>query len=106
MSKPGLGHRHQTIARILRAAAAAGEPCHLCGKPIDTRPEAEGGPRPRSTWAFAADHLRSRAKGGQTVLSNYAPAHYGCNSGKREGGRGKDRKTTKKPTRTKGLRKW
>lgn len=80
MAKPGLGSRHQAIAVIVRRRAAKGEPCYLCGQIIDTRPEKDGGPPPRSTWSFSAHHITERNNGGQTVLSNYAPAHYGCNA--------------------------
>lgn len=80
MAKRGLGSRHQTIAAIIRKQAAAGEPCYLCGQPIDTRPEKDGGPPARTRWSFSAHHIHERNRGGQTVLANYAPAHYGCNA--------------------------
>ena len=80
MPKPGLDGRWQTIARLARQRASQGEPCWICGKPIDTRPPSKGGPPPRSRWAFSADHLIPRSKGGPTNLTNVAPAHYGCNS--------------------------
>lgn len=85
MAKPGLGYRHQTIAAIIRRRATAGEPCYLCGQPIDTRPEKDGGPPPRSRWAFSADHINPRSKGGANVLANYRPMHYGCNSSRGNG---------------------
>lgn len=101
MSKPGLGHRHRTIVAILRKQAAAGEPCWICNRPIDTRLPEDGGPPGRSRWAFSADHLRPRAKGGQTTLANYAPAHYGCNSSRGDGTR-----KTKTKRKTRGIRRW
>ncbi|MEV4001008.1 HNH endonuclease [Actinomadura sp. NPDC049753] len=80
MAKPGLGYRHQVIAAIVRKRAAAGEPCYLCGQPIDTRPAKDGGPPPRSPWSFSAHHVQERNNGGQTTLTNYAPAHLTCNA--------------------------
>lgn len=97
MAKPGLGTRHQTIAAIIRRQAEQGSPCHLCGRPIDTRPPDKGGPQPRSRWAFSADHIAPRSKGGQTVLSNYRPSHYGCNA--RRGNRTTQATTTWRPRR-------
>lgn len=87
MAKPGLGSRHQTIAAIIRKQAAAGQPCWVCGQAIDTRPEKQGGPPPRSRWAFSADHIQPRSKQGKSILSNYRPAHYGCNSRRGNGTR-------------------
>lgn len=85
MAKPGLGSTHQAIAALIRKQATAGEPCHICGQPIDTRPPDKGGPPARSRWAFSADHIAPRSKGGKTVLSNYRPAHYGCNASRGNG---------------------
>lgn len=96
MAKPGLGGRHQSIATILRRRAAAGEPCWICGRPIDTRPESEGGPPARSRWSFSVDHLTPRSKGGTSTLANSAPAHYGCNSRR---GDGPKRRKTWRPRR-------
>ncbi|MFI0484875.1 HNH endonuclease [Actinomadura sp. 9N215] len=91
MAKPGLGARHQAIAAIIRKRAAAGEPCHLCGQPIDTRPPEQGGPAPRTRWSFSLDHITPRSKGGQSTLANARPSHYGCNS--RRGNGSSNRKT-------------
>lgn len=91
MAKEGLGYRHQVIAAIIRKRAAAGEPCSLCGLPIDTRPPSKGGPPPRSTWAFSAHHLTERANGGRTEIRNYAPAHYGCNASHGDGSAARNR---------------
>lgn len=98
MAKPGLNGRHQTIAAIVREQAAKGEPCWICSKPIDTRTPAEGGPPLRSRWSFSADHLKARSRGGASILANYLPAHYGCNSR-----RGNGTKKTKKEWRA---RRW
>lgn len=89
MAKPGLGHRHQIIAVIIRKRAAGGEPCWLCGREIDTRPEKDGGPPPRTRWSFSVDHVDPRSKGGKTTLTNARPAHYGCNSRRGNGTRRK-----------------
>lgn len=92
MAKPGLGSRHQTIAAIIRKRAAAGEPCYLCGHPIDVRPERDGGPPPRTRWSFSAHHITERNRGGHTTLANYAPAHLGCNASHGDGSSKRTRK--------------
>jgi hypothetical protein len=117
MAKPGLNGRHQTVAAIVRAQAARGEPCWICRLPIDTRTEAEGGPPARSRWAFSADHVRARSRGGASTLANTLPAHYGCNSRRGNGTRRKAwrarrwTKTTKaepeqRDDRSRGIREW
>lgn len=88
MAKPGLNGRWLTIAAIVRAQAARGEPCWICRLPIDTRTPEQGGPPLRSRWSFSADHLKARSRGGECSLANTLPAHYGCNS-KRGNGTGK-----------------
>ncbi|WP_141579670.1 HNH endonuclease [Actinomadura sp. WMMA1423] len=100
MAKPGLGKRHQAIAVIVRKRAANGEPCYICHQPIDTRPAKDGGPPTRSRWSFSAHHIEERNNGGQTVLANYAPAHFGCNS---SWGDGSTQRSKRKPWRP---RKW
>lgn len=97
MAKPGLGSGHRTIAAIIRRRAAKGEPCWICQLPIDTRPEDQGGPPPRTRWAFSADHIAPRSKGGHSVLSNYRPAHYGCNAGRGNRTAGNPPSTTWRP---------
>lgn len=98
MAAPGLGGSWQAIARAVRQRAANGEPCWICGGRIDTRPPSEGGPEPRTRWAFSADHLKPRSKGGQSTLANAAPAHYGCNSARGNRTSSTDR-TTWRPRR-------
>lgn len=90
MAKPGLGGRHQAIAKIVRKQVEKGEPCHICEAPIDlTVP-------PRTRWSFSVDHITPRSKGGPSTLANALPAHYGCNSRR---GNGTSKRKTWKPRR-------
>jgi len=57
---------------------ALGQPCHLCGYPINTEI-----PWP-SPLSFAVDHLIARSDGGTNAIENTAPIHMACNTAKRE----------------------
>lgn len=75
MAKPGLGSRHQAIARIIRKQVEQGRPCWWCGEAIDLDLPA------RHPLSFSVDHVVERRAGGESTLANSAPAHYGrCNS--------------------------
>ena len=60
----------------LTLAAAAGEPCCRCGKPIDYTRDG------RTRWGPTCDHLDPLGHGGPLVptLDRLAPAHRSCNS--------------------------
>lgn len=61
--------------------------CWLCGQPIDmTLPRHRQFP-----GSFTLDHVVPLARGGD-IMGESKPAHHGCNSGRREGGRGRSRK--------------
>lgn len=55
-----------------------GNKCHLCGKEIDLTRKY---PDPQS---FSIDHVIPVSRGGNDVLGNVKPAHFGCNAGKRD----------------------
>jgi hypothetical protein len=67
---PRQGRRWRTAAAAVRARAARGEPCHVCGGRIDLTLPA------RSPWSFSVDHVVELALGGaETDPSNLRPAH-------------------------------
>jgi 5-methylcytosine-specific restriction endonuclease McrA len=98
MAKPGLSGRWLAITRLVRQQVQQGAPCWICQLPIDLRPPTEGGPEPRSRWAFSVDHVTPRSRGGQSTLANARPAHYGCNS-RRGNGTSSSQRTTWRPRR-------
>jgi 5-methylcytosine-specific restriction protein A len=61
----GLGHDHQLLRRQVLSEEFV---CWICGKPAQ-----RGDP-------LTADHLVSRARGGDNMRSNYRAAHLSCNS--------------------------
>ena len=65
--------RRQIVARH-RARVRAGEPCAICGRPIDLSIQY---PQP---WSFVVDEIVPVAHGGSPLLwSNTEPAHRWCN---------------------------
>lgn len=60
--------------RLLQVVCPPGSVCWLCGKPIMF------GLRPRHPMGPSMDHVLPRSLGGWWDLSNLRPAHYGCNS--------------------------
>lgn len=66
-------------ARLLRRAKKNGEPCWLCGRPIDFSAPAN------TPHAFEADHAIAAADGGSDRIENLRSAHHLCN---RRRGRG------------------
>lgn len=85
----------ELVAQV-RRRVQAGEPCGICGKPIDldapqwiTR---EDGRRVRAPWSLECDHVVPLARGG--ALDHVQPAHRICNL--RKGG-------GKRPERASGV---
>ena len=62
----GNGRRRRGLVRLV--LQVKGRTCHLCGLP----------------GATSADHLIPWAHGGRNVLENLEPAHYSCNSARRD----------------------
>lgn len=60
-------------AALRRHVARTGEPCWICGQPIDLTLPA------RHAMAFTADHVEPLARGG-AVCGEIRPAHRRCNS--------------------------
>ena len=81
-SKGRTGRPWRRLAAQVRARAANGEPCWLCGHPIDlTLPW-------RDPQSFTVDHARSLATGGAPRdPDNLRPSHRLCNARKGDGTR-------------------
>lgn len=68
------GARRRRIVARHRARVRAGEPCAICGRPIDLSI-----PYPQP-WSFVVDEIVPVAYGGDPLLwSNTEPAHRWCN---------------------------
>jgi len=59
--------------RRIAQQVIAGEPCSLCGRPIDLSIRY---PEPGS---FTVDHITPTSRGGKDEFDNYRPAHFRCN---------------------------
>lgn len=73
---------------------AIGDPCHLCGKPIDYSlgfvVDKATGKRHIHPMAFVVDEIVPVSKGGDPLRwENTQPAHWICNERKGDGTRGK-----------------
>lgn len=85
------GSRRRAIQARWRAI---GDPCHLCGKPIDyslgmITDERTGKRRPHP-MSFVVDEILPVSKGGDPLdFSNTQPAHWICNARKGDGTRGR-----------------
>lgn len=93
-SNPRLQNRkaYEEQRALVYRRAALGEPCGICGKPIDleapqwvTRAD---GKRIRAPWSLEADHITALAVGGSVYGSEAVqPAHRLCNQRKGKGSR-------------------
>ena len=75
--------RKRTIEQIKRRVAM-GEPCAICGKPIDmnlpqTFIDPKDGKRKRAPWSLEVDEIIPISQGGLPYGENCQPAHRICN---------------------------
>lgn len=83
--------RERALA-IVRQRAAQGEPCALCGLPIDlsreqTYIDPKDGKRKRAPWSLECDEIIPISRGGSPIdPTNIQPTHRACNQ--RKGNRG------------------
>lgn len=84
------------VRAIVRARIAAGEPCALCGQPIDLDApqwyvDPKDGRRKRAPWSWEVDEIVPVSAGGSPYdAENVQPAHRLCNGkagAKRQGKR-------------------
>ena len=75
--------------RAIYRRVQAGEPCAICGRPIDlTAPRwiLKDGRRVLSPWSLEVDHVQPIAAGGSIdSIDNVQPAHRACNERKGRG---------------------
>lgn len=96
-SNPRLSNRkaYADLRSAVHRRAALGEPCAICGKPIDLdAPQwvvRADGRRVRAPWSLEVDHVVPLARGGDAFdPANVQPAHRACNRRKGAGARGHD----------------
>lgn len=79
--------RERALA-IVRQRAAQGEPCAICGLPIELdRPQTyidpRDGKRKRAPWSLECDEIVPISRGGSPIdPSNIQPTHRACNQRK------------------------
>ena len=76
--------RRNATRRAILQRVAAGEPCALCGQPIDlTLPQTyidqRDGKRKRAPWSLEVDEIVPISLGGLPYGDNCQPAHRKCN---------------------------
>lgn len=82
---PGGWRAREAVLRIVRERAAAGEPCAICGRPIDTDApqtftDPMDGRRKRAPWSLECDEAIPVSLGGSpTDPANVRPVHRVCN---------------------------
>ena len=86
--------RAQALADV-RRRAWNGEPCGICGLPIDmARPQwyvdPSDGKRKRAPWSCECDEIVPISLGGLPYGDNVQPAHRACNQRKGNGMRRRD----------------
>lgn len=81
------------VMALVRRRAAAGEPCGICGKPIDLDApqfytDPRDGRRKRAPWSLECDEVVPVSRGGSPIdPKNVQPAHRACNQRKGAGKR-------------------
>lgn len=81
--------REQAVEEV-RRRAWGGEPCGICGQPIDmARPQwwvdPKDGKRKRAPWSCECDEIVPISMGGLPYGDNVQPAHRACNQAKGNG---------------------
>lgn len=75
----------ERVLRIVRERAANGEPCAICGQPIDLSlpqwyVDPRDGRRKRAPWSLECDEIVPVSMGGSPIdESNVQPVHRACN---------------------------
>ena len=86
---PGKRAGRERVLRLVRERAANGEPCALCGQPIDLslpQWEIRNGRRWRTPWSLECDEIVPVSRGGSpTDPNNVQPTHRICNQKKGAG---------------------
>lgn len=78
----------EMMRSLVRSRIAAGEPCAICGQPIDlgmpqTYVDPKDGRRKRAPWSWEVDEIVPLARGGSPFdPDNVQPAHRICNERK------------------------
>ena len=79
------GGARRAILQYVRNRAASGEPCAICGRPIDVDApqwfiDPGDGKRKRAPWSLECDEIVPVSKGGSPYdPANVQPAHRICN---------------------------
>lgn len=73
-----------STANAIRSRVLSGEPCALCGQPIDlslpqTYVDPRDGKRKRAPWSLEVDEIVPISQGGLPYGENCQPAHRICN---------------------------
>lgn len=98
MTQGGVNPRYANGARrraIRDRWRSIGDPCHLCGKPIDYSlgmVTGKSGKRKPHPMSFVVDEIVPVSKGGDPLdFSNTRPAHWICNARRGDGTKTKAR---------------
>lgn len=78
-------HLRTKTEQAIRSRVLAGEPCALCGLPIDlslpqTYIDPRDGKRKRAPWSLEVDEIIPVSRGGLPYGANCQPAHRICNA--------------------------
>ena len=81
---PSIRRLRTKTEQAIRSRVLAGEPCALCGQPIDlslpqTYIDPRDGKRKRAPWSLEVDEIVPVSRGGACWGSNCQPAHRICN---------------------------
>lgn len=77
-------NKRVSTVNAIRSRVLAGEPCALCGLPIDlslpqTYVDPRDGKRKRAPWSLEVDEIVPISQGGLPYGENCQPAHRICN---------------------------